>query len=256
MTADRNSDKTCINLLFLLLYHQGIEAMGVTEYILQKSQLLEFYSLFVRVYRGKRLLLLKFLINLYEISHDDRKDFIITNNYSTFAFLGKKCGFWIKIIASLKATGLLYRINSYGFRKHSLKIWAWSDHFSRFHRYWKFKIQRNKSKWCKTFFEEYNYYLWFFNFYDLSIWTCCCSCLAASLQLNMCVSVCIDFFLQNVHCICCEWEGWPVYRLNTAIEWSKPCKLARPNSLPLLLCNQRFLWRDYVTDKGFFCNFP
>ena len=33
----------------------------------------------------------------------------------------------------------------------------WSDHFSRFHRYKKFKKQRNKSEWCKTFFEEYAY---------------------------------------------------------------------------------------------------
>ena len=27
--------------------------------------------------------------------------------------------------------------------------------FSRFHRYLKFKIQRNKSEWCKAIFEEY-----------------------------------------------------------------------------------------------------
>ena len=44
-----------------------------------------------------------------------------------------------------------YRINSNWARKHSLKIWACSDHFRRFHRYWKFKIHRNKSMWCKTY---------------------------------------------------------------------------------------------------------
>ena len=30
-------------------------------------------------------------------------------------------------------------------------MWAWSDHNSRFHRYWKFEIQSNRSEWCKTF---------------------------------------------------------------------------------------------------------
>ena len=95
----------------------------------------------------------------YQISRDDRKD--ITNvsehihcSYGHFAVFGQKCGFCTKIISSLKNT-VFYRIKSNRFRKHSLKIWAWSHHFSRFHRYWKFKIQRNKSELCKTFFEEY-----------------------------------------------------------------------------------------------------
>ena len=44
------------------------------------------------------------------------------------------------------------RIKSNGHRKHSLKIRACLDRFSGFHRYWKFKIQRNKTEWCKKFF--------------------------------------------------------------------------------------------------------
>ena len=67
--------------------------MGVTEHPLEKSQLLKFYLLFVRVYRGKKLKLLKFFINFYEISYDDSIDIIITHNYGYFAFLGKKCDF-------------------------------------------------------------------------------------------------------------------------------------------------------------------
>ena len=67
--------------------------MGVTEHILQKSQLLKFYLLFVKVYRGKRLKLLKFCINFYEISHDDRKNIIRTHNYGYFAFLAKNVVF-------------------------------------------------------------------------------------------------------------------------------------------------------------------
>ena len=67
--------------------------MGVTEHILQKSQLLKFYPFFVIVSRGKRLQLLKFWINFNEISHNDSKDIIRTHNYGYFAFLDKKCGF-------------------------------------------------------------------------------------------------------------------------------------------------------------------
>ena len=53
------------------------------------------------------VLLIYMYILYYEISHDDRKDIIKTHNYSNFAFWVQKCGFWTKIIASLKTTGLL-----------------------------------------------------------------------------------------------------------------------------------------------------
>ena len=93
MTADQNSDKTVIILLFFCCYKRGIESMGVTVHPLQKSQLLRFYLLFVRVYRGKMLKLLKFSSNFYKISHADSKGIITTHYYGYFAFLGKKCGF-------------------------------------------------------------------------------------------------------------------------------------------------------------------
>ena len=43
--------------------------MGVTEHPLQKSQLLKFYLLFVRVYRGKKLKLLKVFQQFFMKSH-------------------------------------------------------------------------------------------------------------------------------------------------------------------------------------------
>ena len=42
MTADRNSDKNA-SFYFSCCYNRGIETMGVTEHILQKSQLLIVY---------------------------------------------------------------------------------------------------------------------------------------------------------------------------------------------------------------------
>ena len=51
---------------------------------------------------------------------------------------------------SLNTLAVFCRNNSNGCKRHSLKIRAWSVYFSRFHRYWKFKIQRNKSERCKT----------------------------------------------------------------------------------------------------------
>ena len=60
MTADRSSDKTYIVFLFML-QQSMIESMGVTEHPLQKSQLLKFYLLFVRVYRGKNWNFWRFL---------------------------------------------------------------------------------------------------------------------------------------------------------------------------------------------------
>ena len=69
---------------------------------------------------------------------------------------------------------VFYINNSNRYRKHSLKIWADSDHFSRFHRYWKFKIQSNKSKWCKTFLMSIYYisrslFLYLLTFFASSI---------------------------------------------------------------------------------------
>ena len=94
---------------FSSCYNRGIESMRVTEHLLQKSQLLKFYLLFVRVYRGEKLKLLKFSSNFYEISHNDSKDFIRTNNYGYFEFLGKNVVFEQKISSSNKTTGLSHK---------------------------------------------------------------------------------------------------------------------------------------------------
>ena len=68
--------------------------------------------------------------------------------------------FWVKFVGfeqkycQLSKQSDLYRNSSNGFIKHSLKIWVWSDHFSRFQRYWKFKIQGNKCAWRKPFWRS------------------------------------------------------------------------------------------------------
>ena len=63
---------TCINLLFVLLQSRDCVNV-VTWHTLQKSQLLKFYLLFVRIYRGNELYLLTISSNAYEISHNDSK---------------------------------------------------------------------------------------------------------------------------------------------------------------------------------------
>ena len=139
---------------FSCCYNREIESMGVTEHTLLKSQLLKFYLLFVRVYRGKKLQLLKFSSNFYEISHDDSKDIIRTHNYGYFAFRAKmlfldKNNFIFKNYRSFTETTVLGTQNI---------LWKFELHqsiFFRFHMYWKFKIQRNKSEWCKTFLSIY-----------------------------------------------------------------------------------------------------
>ena len=52
-----------------------------------------------------------------------------------FCILGSKCCFWTIIVSSLETSGPLQK-QQYWVIKHSLKIWPWSGHFYRFHRYW------------------------------------------------------------------------------------------------------------------------
>ena len=88
---------------------------------------------------------MQFLWNLY-YQHDN----------CNFAFWGQKCGFEQKQFHVSKLL-VFYRNKSIGYRKQSLKIWAWSSNFPGFYRYFKFKIQRNKREWCKTFLTQKEY---------------------------------------------------------------------------------------------------
>ena len=125
--------------------------MGVTEHILQKSQLLKFTYLSWGYIEEKSYNFCSF-VSIFIKSHTKTlSEHIIM---IILHFLFKNVVFKQKWFHLSKLV-VFYRNNSNGSRKHSLKIWAWSDHFSRFHRYWKFKIQRYMSEWCKTFFEEY-----------------------------------------------------------------------------------------------------
>ena len=56
-------------------------------------QFLKFYWLFIRVYRGKKLSLLKFSSNFYQFSYNDSKDIIRTHKCGYFEFLGKNVVF-------------------------------------------------------------------------------------------------------------------------------------------------------------------
>ena len=67
--------------------------MGVTEHILQKSQLLKFTYLLLGYIEEKSCNFCSFCINFYEISHNDRKDIIRTHYHDYFAFFVQKCGF-------------------------------------------------------------------------------------------------------------------------------------------------------------------
>ena len=60
-----------------------------------------------------------------------------------FEFFVKNVGFDQNYF-HLSKLPIFYGNNSNGYRKHFPKIWAWLYYFSRFHRYWKFKIQRDR----------------------------------------------------------------------------------------------------------------
>ena len=49
------------------------------------------------------------LSQFFEISHTDCYDIIKTHTYGFFALLDQICGFWTKIVLSLKTTGLLQK---------------------------------------------------------------------------------------------------------------------------------------------------
>ena len=139
---------------FSCCYNRGIGSMGVTEHPLQKSQLVKFYYFSLGYIEGKCWNFWSFLA-IFIKSH-----MMIVKTLSQHMIM-VILHFWAKNVVfeqkwiHLSKEPVFHTNNSNGYRKHSLKNWAWSVHFSRFHSLWKFEIQRNKSEWCKTFFEEY-----------------------------------------------------------------------------------------------------
>ena len=154
MTADRNSDKTGIILLFLLPQSREWGDGGKWT-----------HNAKVTIFLNSPYFLLGYIeekgCNFWSFESIFMKSHTMIEKTLSEHIIMVILHFWVKnVVFEQKLFHLsklpdFNRINSNGFRKHSLKIWAWSDNFSRFHRYWKFKIQRNKSEWCKTFFEEY-----------------------------------------------------------------------------------------------------
>ena len=93
MTSDRNSDKTCF--IFFLKFLQSrdwVKGEWVQTPTLQKSQLLKFYWLFIRVSRGK-VLTFEVFQQFYQTSHNDSKGIILTHNYGYFELSGKNVVF-------------------------------------------------------------------------------------------------------------------------------------------------------------------
>ena len=88
-----------------------MESVGINTPALQKSHLLTFYWLFIRVYWGKKLKRLEFSSNLYEFSHNDDKDIIRTYNHGYFAYFGKHVVFEQKK-SHLSKLLVFYRNNS------------------------------------------------------------------------------------------------------------------------------------------------
>ena len=109
--------------------NSGLKSATIVTDPLQNSQLLNFTDFMLGYMEVLSCNVWSFLTFLYEIPHNDSEDIIRTHNYGYFASSGQKCSFWTKVVSSLKTSGLYYRNSSYGYIKHSLKIWAWSDNF-------------------------------------------------------------------------------------------------------------------------------
>ena len=149
MNADWNNYKTCIILLFLLLQSRDwVDGGNRTPFAKVTIIIFFFYLFFVRGISREKVETFEVFLNFFMKSHMMIVKTLNHHNYGYSAFWGKM---WILNKNNFISQNFVFHTNnSNGYRKQSLKIWASSGHFSRFHRCWKFKIQRNKSEWCKT----------------------------------------------------------------------------------------------------------
>ena len=156
MNADRKSDKTCISLLFLSLQSRvWVDGVRNTP-LFQKSQLLKFHWLFVRVYGGNKLYILKFSGNVYEILYINSKDIIRRHNYGYFVFFwSKMCFFLTKIVSSLETRGSFKETTIFG--KWNI-LWKFELDLIIFLDFTGIGSLKNKEisvSGAKLFFEEY-----------------------------------------------------------------------------------------------------
>ena len=158
ITANRNSDKSCIIFLLLLLQLRDWED-GIRPQFCKSHNFWNFYWLFLGVYRGKELSLLKYSSNFMK-SHTMIVKTLSEHIGMAILHLWVKNEVFEQKWFHLSKLPVFHRSNSNGYKIHSQKIWAWSDHFSRFHMYWKFKIYRNRNEWCKTFLMSIYIYIY------------------------------------------------------------------------------------------------
>ena len=157
-------------------YSWGINLMGV---IPPYSKSRNFWNLshFIRKKGKKRKKVVTFkvfLSNVNGIFHTYNKDTIKTSGNWYFEFLSEKVLFEQQQCHISKLLVFYWNKNNINeYRKQSLKIWAWSDYLSGIFRYLKFKIQRNKHEWCKTFFDEYSTVNYHVLFFFRSVYTSC-----------------------------------------------------------------------------------
>ena len=125
--------------------------MGVTEHILQKSQLLKFTNFSLGYIREKGC-------NFWSFESILMKSHTMIEKTLSEHMIMVILHFWAKYVVFEQHLSKLpdfYRINSNGFRKHSLKIWAWSDNFSSSTGIESLKYKEIRVSGAKPFFEEY-----------------------------------------------------------------------------------------------------
>ena len=98
---------------------------------------------------------MKFSSNVYEISHNDSTDIIRTHNYGYFEFWGKKCGFWIKIISSLKTETTVMGTENILWKFELNRII-----FSYFIGIWSFKHKEIRLGGANLFWGVYIFKMW------------------------------------------------------------------------------------------------
>ena len=148
----------------LLLRTPGPVPLGLAYVLLVETNPFPNLSLFY----GTMLFEYPSVLSRFCILHNCNKDIIKAHDYGYFAILGENVFFEQKQFHLLKLLVIYRNKSNNGYRKQSLKIWSWFDHFTGFYRYLKFKIQRKKSVWCETFLKS----ILSWKYDPRSIWLC------------------------------------------------------------------------------------
>ena len=153
------------NFTFLRAIIKGCPCGTCNNQILQNSQLLEFYSLVFGVYGGENCIFLSFWA-IFMKTHTmiiqtlSEHIMIVILHFSVKNLVFEQTSFIFQNNRSLRKSRVMDTENN---------LWKFEyDQIIFLDEYLKFKIQRNKSEWCNTCFDEYIYqgnktfpvYLW------------------------------------------------------------------------------------------------